>query len=58
MLVHVLNVGEFRRKVCPKLSNKNPRAPAYQSSAKVEEGLTRDAKSITETIRSCDRDEA
>jgi hypothetical protein len=39
---------------CP---TKKPRASTYQSSTKVEEGLTRDAKRITETIRSCDRDE-
>jgi hypothetical protein len=58
LLCHVLlNVGEFRPRVHPELSNKNPKAPTYQSSAKAEEGLTRDAERITETIRSCDRDE-
>jgi hypothetical protein len=58
MLVHVLlNVGEFRPRVHPELTNKNPRASTYQSSAKAEEGLTRDAERITETIRSCVRDE-
>jgi hypothetical protein len=58
MLVHVLlNVGEFRPRVHPELTNKNPKALAYQSSAKAEEGLTRDAMRITETIWSCDKDE-
>jgi hypothetical protein len=58
MLAHVLlNTGEFRPRVHPELTNKNPRASTYQSSAKVKEGLTRDAERITETIRSCDRDE-
>jgi hypothetical protein len=41
----------------PELSNKNPRAPEYQSSTKAREGLTRDVERITETIRSYDRDE-
>jgi hypothetical protein len=53
----LLNVGEFRPKVHPKLTNKNPRVLAYQSSAKADEGLTRDAKRITKTIRPCDRNE-
>jgi hypothetical protein len=32
----LLNVGEFRPKVHPELTNKNPRASTYQSLAKVE----------------------
>jgi hypothetical protein len=52
-----LTLGSFRPRVHPKLSNKIPKAPTYQSSAKVEEGLTRDAKRIIETIQSCDKDE-
>jgi hypothetical protein len=58
MLVHVLLKNrEFRPRVCPELSNKNPRAPTYQSSTKVEEGLTLYAERIIDTIRSCDMDE-
>jgi hypothetical protein len=58
MLAHVLlNAGEFIPRVHPKLSNKIPKAPSYQSSAKAKEGLTQDAERIIETIRSCDRDE-
>jgi hypothetical protein len=58
--VHIptfLTLGSFRPRVLPELSNKNPKAPTYQSSTKAEEGLTRDAERITETIRSCVRDE-
>jgi hypothetical protein len=47
-------LGSFRPKVHPELSNKNPKAPTYQSSAKAEEGLTRDVERITKTIGSCD----
>jgi hypothetical protein len=50
-------LGEFRPRVHPELTNKNPKASTYQSSAKAEEGLTRDVERITETIRSCVRDE-
>ena len=58
MLVCILvNVEEFKPRVHPELSNKNPRALTYQSSAKDEEGLTRYADMITETIRSLDKDE-
>jgi hypothetical protein len=58
MLAHVLpNAGGLRPRVHPELTNKNPKASTYQSSAKAEEGLTRDAMRITETIWSCVRDE-
>jgi hypothetical protein len=58
MLVHILpNVREFRPRVCLYLSNNNPKALTYQSSAKAKEGLTQDAKTIIETIRYCVRDE-
>jgi hypothetical protein len=53
----LLNVGGLRPRVCPELTNKNPKASTYQSSAKAEEGLTRDAMRITETIWSCVGDE-
>jgi hypothetical protein len=53
----LLNAGEFRPKVHPELTNKNPKASTYQSSAKAKEGLTRDAMRIIETIWSCVGDE-
>jgi hypothetical protein len=57
-LAHVLlNTREFIPRVHPESTNKNPKASTYQSSAKSEEGPTQDAKRITETIRSYDRDE-
>jgi hypothetical protein len=58
-LAHVLlNAGEFRPRVRTNLTNKSPKALAYQSSAKPKEGLTQDAMRITYTIWSCVEDEA
>jgi hypothetical protein len=57
LVCSLLNVGDFRPKVRPELTNRNPRALEYQSSTKVKEGLTLDAEGITETIMSCVRDE-
>jgi hypothetical protein len=51
MLAHVLlNSREFRPKVHPELTNKNPKASTYQYSVKTEEGLTRDTMRIIEAI--------
>jgi hypothetical protein len=52
-----LNAREFRLRVFREFSNEKPKAPAYQSFSKAKEGLTQDAKWITETIKSCDMDE-
>jgi hypothetical protein len=49
--------GSFRPRVYLKFVQQNLKTLTYQSLAKVEEGLTQDAKRITETIRSCDRDD-
>jgi len=60
ILLHVpsfLMMVSFRPRVHLEFSKKNPKTLAYQSLAKAEEGLTRDAKGITKTIRSCSRDE-
>jgi hypothetical protein len=58
MLVCVLiNVEEFIPRVHPELTNKIPIASTYRFSSNTKEGLTRDAERITETIRSCARDE-
>jgi hypothetical protein len=52
MLSHILlNLKEFRPRVHPELSKKILRALPYQSLTKAEEGLTRGAKRIIETIR-------
>jgi hypothetical protein len=52
-----LTLGSFRHKVHLYMSNKSLKALTYQSLDKAEEGLTRDAETIIETIRSCDRDD-
>jgi hypothetical protein len=51
MLVCVLpNVGWLIPRVHLELINKNPKALTYQYPSKDEEGITRDAMSITKTI--------
>jgi hypothetical protein len=59
MLVHVsfLMLGSLDPGFIQSCPTKTPEHRHINPRTKAEEGLTRDAERITETIRSCDRDE-
>jgi hypothetical protein len=52
-----LMLGSLDPGFIQRVFQQKPQSTAYQSLSKVKEGLTQDAERITETIRSCDRDE-